>query len=294
MPADVTIALLTKDAGPLLDRVIAGIERQQTPRSIERIAVDSGSTDQTCRRLTDAGFIVMPYDAPEFDFGIAREMAYTVATGTFVANLSQDAVPAQETWLENLLRPFADDAVAVSCGRSVPDPDRGFDQFAWERNGRFYFTREFRTFTRRYGRGVSFANSAVRRDVWKQLHFDSIALSEDFQFQMKLADTQYTVAFVDDAPVLHHHNYDRRNLYARCRNEGMAFRELGCPYGIGDLVLDVTRPGIWIQWLRELAYGRMRTPAERWFPLIRPAAVYAGNRPRTAFAHYEPKTESDR
>lgn len=293
MAADVTIALLTKDAGPLLDRVIEGLDRQATERTVERVAVDSGSTDETCGRLSQAGFTVMPYGSPGFNFGMARELVYTVATGAFVVNLSQDAVPVHGHWLENLLRPFEDEHVAVSCGRSVPDPERGVPQFAWERNGRFYFTRDIRKFIKQYGRGVSFANSAVRRAVWKEHHFDPIALGEDFQFQQKLAGTEHAVAFVDDAPVLHHHNYDLDNLLSRCRNEGAALRELGCPYDAMDLMLDVLRPGIWLQWLREWADGRLTTRAETLFPLARPWAVYRGNRDGTEFADYRPETVPD-
>lgn len=80
-------------------------------------------------------------------------------------------------------------------------------------------SREIAKFTRRYGKGLSFANTAVRRGVWETLHIHSQATGEDFGFQMKLHAAGVPIAFPDDAPVLHHHNYTLRGVYRRCRND---------------------------------------------------------------------------
>jgi len=282
----VTVALLTRDAGDLLGRVLAGIARQRTERSVELLAVDSGSTDGTVERLESAGARVIAYGDGPFDFGVARELAYAHARGKFVVNLSQDAVPMHETWLENLLVPLRQGDVAVSCGGSVPDPERPVRQFPWERNGFFYFTREMQMFRLKHGRGASFSNSAVLRNVWEQLRFDPAPLGEDFQFQIKAQAAGYRVAFVDDAPALHHHDYDLRGLWGRCRNEGLALRKMGCAYGAADLARDLASPVAYVQWARELVHGRLRSPAAALFPVVRPVAVYAGSRFGKAYRPY--------
>ena len=275
---DVTIAMLTRNAGPMLRRVLEGVARQQTSRSFEIIAVDSGSTDGALDLLKAHGVQVWSIPTDQFDWGLTRDFAYQHARAPVIVNLSQDAIPMETTWLENLVRPLADRNVGVSCGSSLPDPERGFPQFPWERNGYFYFTREIAKFVRQHGKGLSFANSAVPRAVWERLRFDEQPTGEDFQFQKKLHAAGLTIAFPNDAPVLHHHNYSLGGLWRRCRNEGFALRLLGCPYNEADLAIDLLSPAKYVQWLREIKYGRLHTSADFLFPVLRPLAVYAGSR----------------
>lgn len=275
---DVTVATLTRDAGPVLERLLEAVLGQKTVRRFEVLAVDSGSTDGTLEVLERHPVRLIAIDREAFNWGHTRDFAYQQARSPIVVNLSQDAVPKDDRWLDNLLRPFEDPEVAVVCGSSLPDPKREFPQFPWERNGYFYFTREIRTFVARYGRGLSFANAAVRRAVWERLRFDEQPTGEDFQFQMKLDAAGLRISFVDDAPVLHHHNYTLGGLFRRCRNEGFALRLMGCRYSELDLLLDLAGPAKYLQWLRELKRGRLHSAADFAFPVVRPMAVYAGSR----------------
>ena len=275
---EVTIAWLTRNAGPLLDRVLEAVAAQETNRAVELFAIDSGSADGTVELLEAHGARVISIDPETFDFGATRDRAFEEARAPVVVNLSQDAVPAHPQWLENLLAPLEEDDVAASCGRSLPDPDRPERQFPWERNGYFYFTAEMRKFRERYGRGLSNANSAVKRAVWEELRFGPQPIGEDFRFQTKLAKAGYRVAFPDDAPVLHHHDYHVGTLWKRCRNEGLGLRELGCPYTELDLLTDLLSPKKYAVWGRDLLHGRLTTPASFLFPMLRPCAVYAGSR----------------
>jgi rhamnosyltransferase len=287
LACDLSVALLTRNAGDLLERLLESVRGQVTDLSVEVIAIDSGSTDGTVATLESYGAEVTHLSPEKFDFGRTRDLAYQRTHGKIVVNLSQDAIPAHPRWLENLVRPLADPDVAVSCGKSVPDPDRAQAQFPWERNGYFYFTREIRKFVRAYGRGVSFSNSAVRRSVWERLRFDPQPLGEDFQFQKKVHAANLKMAFPDDAEVLHHHNYDLRGLYGRCRNEGLALRMMGCGYSEWDLLRDLGSPRKYVQWLRELKRGTLHSSAAIGFPVVRPVAVYMGSRFGKSYRAYE-------
>ena len=274
---DVSITLLTYNAGPLLDRVLNAIQRQQTSRSVEIVAVDSGSTDGTLAVLAHHGVRVTEIPLREFNFGRTRDLVFEESSGSIVVCLSQDAVPAHELWLERLVAPLDSGEFAAACGRSIPDPDREFPQFPWERNGLFYFTREMRAYAKKYGRGLSNANSAFRREVWEKLRFGEQPIGEDFRFQTKLYAAGRAIAFPDGAEVLHHHTYSLRSLYKRCRNEGLGLRAVGCGYGAADLSMDLLRPSLWRAECRELLRGALRTPAEILFPIVRPCAVFAGS-----------------
>ena len=91
---EITVALLTRNAGPLLDRVLTGIVAQESSRRFEILAVDSGSADGTQDRLRAVGSRIISIEPGEFDFGRSRDLAYQHARGEIVVNLSQDAVPA--------------------------------------------------------------------------------------------------------------------------------------------------------------------------------------------------------
>ena len=277
-PIEVTVAIPVRNGGELLVRALDAIASQSTPRRYEVIALDSGSTDGSLEALHAHGVRVIEIPTASFDWGRARERLFEEARGEFVVHLSQDAVPAGPDWLENILAPFEDAQVAVSCGSSIPDPERAFPQFQWERNGYHYFTREITKYREKYGRGLSFANTAVRRSVWEEVRIDPQATGEDFQFQTKLHGTAWRIAFPDDAPALHHHNYTVQAVYRRCRNEGLALRGMGCAYHEGDLVADLLSVPKNLQWLREMRRGSLRNAAEWLYPFLRPIAVYHGSR----------------
>jgi len=279
MDYDVSVTMLTFNAGGLLERVLEAVRSQCTRRRVEVVAVDSGSRDGTVGILQRHGVRVLTIAPGTFNFGRTRDFAYEQSRGDVVVNLSQDAVPASDGWLEALLKPLEETPEAgASCGPSLPDPHRDYGQFPWEKNGYFYFTGEMACFRGRYGRGLSFSNSAVPRAVWSGIRFREMPLGEDFYFQTRLHALGRPVVFAGDAAVLHHHDYTLGRLYRRCRDEGAALRLLGCPYGAGNLVRDLTRRGVALQWLRELRRGRLRTAAGLLFPVVRPVAVYAGSR----------------
>ncbi len=277
-PYDVTVAMPTRDGGPIFERALQAVLGQETNKRVELLALDSGSRDGTLELLRAHHVRVLEAVPSGFNWGAARERMFQEARGGIVVNLSQDAVPARADWLERLTAPMEARDVAVSCGSSIPDPQRGFPQFQWEKNGYYYFTQEIRKFVRRYGRGVSFANTAVRRSVWEAYRIQPQATGEDFQFQQTLHGSPWRVVFPDDAPVLHHHNYTTRAVWRRCRNEGLALRGMGCSYHEGDLIRDLASLPKYRQWLREAVRGGLTTPAEWLYPVLRPLAVYSGSR----------------
>lgn len=275
---DVSIGIPVRDGGVLLKRLLRKVFEQDTPLKYEVYALDSGSTDGTLRLLEKFPVRVIPIPRDSFNWGALRERLFEEARGKVVVNLSQDAIPARHDWLDRLVDPLRAPGVGVSCGHSIPDPDRGFPQFAWERNGLFYFTREMKHFVARYGRGLSFANTAVRRSVWSRVHIGPQATGEDFGFQIRLHEADVKIAFTREAPVLHHHNYSLPGVYRRCRNEGLALREMGVPYTERDLLLDLCNLTPCVQLAREIRHGRVHGVAECIYPLLRPLAVYHGSR----------------
>lgn len=277
-PPAITVGIPVRNGGDTLKRLLAQVQSQQIDQSYEVIALDSGSTDGSLQALEEHSVRIIQVDPATFDWGQLREQLFVESRGAIVVNISQDAIPADAHWLQNITAPFQDPDIAVVCGASIPDPDRDFPQFQWEKNGYYYFTREIKKFVARYGKGLSFANTAVRRSVWETLHIEPQATGEDFQFQQKLHAGGHTIHFSEDAAALHHHNYSLKGVYRRCRNEGLALREMGCPYNEVECLLDLLRLDKNIQWLRELKRGSLNSTAAFLYPWLRPIAVYHGSR----------------
>jgi len=111
-------------------------------------------------------------------------------------------------------------------------------------------------------------------------------LRRDMAYMKKVLAGGLSIAFPKDADVLHHHDYDLAGLWGRCRNEGLALRELGCEYTARDLIQDLAGREKFVQWLREIRHGRLRSPAALAFPILRPVAVYTGSRSTRGYRPY--------
>src|SRR5687767_8621007 len=117
----VSIVIPTLNAGPGMEPLLAALQRQTIPATT--IAVDSGSTDGTLERLARAGARVVPIAPDTFNHGDTRNLGLAQAAGELAVLLVQDAVPATDTWLAELIAPFAEPSVAGSYGRQQARPD---------------------------------------------------------------------------------------------------------------------------------------------------------------------------
>lgn len=58
---------------------------------------------------------------PEFDHGGTRNQAAAMCDGEIMILLTQDAIPADEHLIENLIKPFEDEEVCAAYGRQMAD-----------------------------------------------------------------------------------------------------------------------------------------------------------------------------
>jgi rhamnosyltransferase len=120
--AAVTVFLPTWNAGPRLDEVLEAVRGQRTSRELVLRATDSGSSDGTLERLARHKVAVERIEQRDFDHGATRGAAIASSSTEFVVLLTQDARPADEHWLEELLAPFDDARVAGTWSKQVPRP----------------------------------------------------------------------------------------------------------------------------------------------------------------------------
>ena len=276
LPLMASIVILTKNAGPSFRRTLEIIFNQETDWPYEVIAVDSGSSDETLDLLSAFSVHVHRINPASFNFGRTRNLGFSLARGTNIITISQDVIPIGRNWLTELCKPFEDPNVAAVQG--LCRPPEGGNVFFWEQKGLFYFSSDSKQWGKKYGLGLSFVNCAIRRSFWKERPIRATPFSEDKLFQIEIARAAKKIITTKKADVLHGHQYSLRTLMTRLMGEGTGWRHAGVEYTFRDCIRDILQH----KWMLRLGVdaltkGLIRSPAELFFPLLRPMCVYVGN-----------------
>ena len=119
----VAVFIPTLDGARYLDEVLDAVKAQRLDLPFTVRAIDSGSTDGTQAILARHEVPFESIDRATFDHGMTRNRGVLAADADAVALLSQDATPADENWLRELLAPLRSDAsVAGAYARQESRP----------------------------------------------------------------------------------------------------------------------------------------------------------------------------
>ena len=227
----VSVIVPTLNAENEITELLQKLSRQ-TVKADEIIIVDSASDDNTVALAKACPDVrVLEIERHEFDHGGTRDLALRASKGDFVIFLTQDAVPADDRLLENLLKPFEDRLVAGVSGRQLPKADaKPYERLVRE------FNYPAKSFTRtkedipRLGIKTFFfsdACAAYRREIYLELGgFEKNLLTdEDLFFAAKMIHAGYTLAYAADAQVFHSHNLSLQQQFERNRIQGIEFKK---------------------------------------------------------------------
>lgn len=241
---EITVVIPTYNGGELFRRVVARIREQEGVDSWELVVVDSGSTDGTAAFLqemaeADPRIQVFAISKAEFGHGKTRNYGIARGTGTYIAMITQDALPAEKTWLRELVRPLREDpSVAGVFGlhRAYPehgpliarDLDLHFKQFheapavvGLDDPDRYAKDEPYRQFLHFF----SDNNAALRRSVWETIPYPDVAFGEDQLWAEAILKTGHRKAFAPAAPVYHSHYFSPRETFVRSAEESRYFYE---------------------------------------------------------------------
>ena len=214
--------------GPLL-----GALRRQTVRPDEVLVVDSGSRDGTAELARAHGARVMSIPRDRFDHGGTRDAALRQTAGGFVLFLTQDALPANERYIEHLLEPFADERVAAVSGRQLPRPDarpyvQAVQQYRYPPQSRTWGPEEREALGIRACH-LSDVCSAYRRSAYEAVGGfpHPLPTNEDMLIAAAFLDAGYRLAYHADAAVVHSHSLTLCQEYRRNVLIGHFLREYG-------------------------------------------------------------------
>jgi O-antigen biosynthesis protein len=236
-----SVIVLTKNPGEIFKKVLPAIRSQITPWEFEVIVVDSGSTDGTIEfveQFTDVRLIQI--ESSEFGHGKTRNYAVSQSRGEFAALLTHDAMPADQHWLENLIKPFMEDAkVAGVFGRHKAYPEHStytqrdmqmhFDGFLqWpaimgmEDPERYQRDQGYRQLLHFF----SDNNACLRKSVWKKIPYPDVNFAEDQLWAKAIIESGYKRAYANDATVFHSHDYSVKDTFRRSFDESRALKTL--------------------------------------------------------------------
>lgn len=216
---------------------------QELPKGykLEVIVIDSGSKDTTVDILRGYGNKIIFQQIPnsEFGHGKTRDKAARMSKGEFILFITQDATPADNRWLINMLEPFyLSERVACVFGRQVPRP---FSVSTIKREVSSVFgglgaadsivihrpkslidnvsTNPTNTF-------FSDANSAVRRQLLiSEVPFRDLPYAEDQALAEDMQNRGYLKAYSPLGKVWHSNEYSAKEYYHRKFDEYTGLQE---------------------------------------------------------------------
>ncbi len=204
-----------------IGKLLSGI-MEQTVKEPEIILVDSGSTDATVAIASRFPTKIVHIAPEDFTFGRSLNLGCQAATREFVVVASAHVYPIYPDWLERLLEPFADPAIALSYGKQ-----RGNDSTKFSEHQHFAKMYPDRSVLRQEHPVCNNANAAIRRGLWQERSYDeTLPGLEDLEWATWAVDQGYYLAYVAEAEVAHVHEETPRQVYNRYRREAIALKRM--------------------------------------------------------------------
>ena len=225
----ISVIIPTLNAEKDLPSLLRALQ-SQTLQPAEILIADSESADGTVRiaegAAGDLPVRILPVKRAEFDHGKTRDWALWESTGDTVVFLTQDAVPADEHFLENLVRPLAEEKVAVVTGRQLPKADatpmeKLIRTFNYPAESHIRSEAD----VQKMGIKTFFCSdvcAAYNRKIYEELDgfVYPLKTNEDMFFAARAIRSGYRVAYAAEARVLHSHNFSLKEQYERNRIQG--------------------------------------------------------------------------
>ncbi|HEU4633804.1 MAG TPA: glycosyltransferase [Flavisolibacter sp.] len=234
----VSVVIPVKNGDYWLRDTLKAIFNQRIKGGLEVIVIDSGSTDKSLDIISQFPVRLVQIEPSTFNHGRTRNLGVLMAKGEYVVMTVQDARPANEYWLQNLLDGFVDDTVAGVCGSQIVPHDKDKNPLAWFRPQRppkikkYQFpVSEFRSLpadTKRQVCGWDDVTAMYRRNALIKLPFRDTSFAEDLIWSMDAIMKGYSIVYNPAARVYHYHHDEPEFVLKRAFSEYFYFyRMLG-------------------------------------------------------------------
>jgi len=226
----ITVIIPTYNADRRLASLLKSLQNQ-TIKPTQIIVIDSDSTYETneiAKRQQNCRIIKM--NRANFDHGTTRNLGVFQTDSEFVVFLTQDAIPADEYMIAELIKPLQTDTnIAICYGRQLPrENTRPLERFFREFNYPPQAILKTKNDISVLGIKTFFCSnscSAIRRSIFNKLggFKNNIIVNEDMLFAAKAIMAGYAVYYTPEAKVYHSHSYSLPQIYKRYFNIGRFF-----------------------------------------------------------------------
>jgi rhamnosyltransferase len=269
----VTVFIPTYFGEQYLDELLERVFAQKVDFTYEVLIYDTSSTDATpliIKKYADK-YKYLRYKTiskAEYGHGKTRRDAAYDAKGEIVVYLSQDATPAHDRWLYEMVKPFQlNEKIAGVLGKQDPRPNAFpllknevravFGNFGSDCGTTLFYKDDFIQSQGQYDVATFYSdvNSAARRSVLTgDIPYKPVAYAEDQLFGRDIIDAGYIKAYAPRGNVLHTNDVKLRDYRARMFDETKGLREVGIPVQKPSLrtVTKMVVKGVMKDWVRTL------------------------------------------
>jgi rhamnosyltransferase len=226
---DVSIIILTKNAGENFATLLQRLFSQKFDGKYEIIVIDSGSVDGTPEIAQGFPVKIIRIKPEEFHHGRTRNLGAEQARSRNLVYITQDALPLHDNWLHKLTDDLKNPQVAMVVGRQIPwqttkPPEKFFYSYYFPEHkieivpgaSDYYRDNMF----------ISNVNSAIKKDVWQQLKFsEDIVRAEDKEIAKRILHAGWKIVYQPEAVVYHAHDFSLRSIFQRSVDIGIALSQ---------------------------------------------------------------------
>lgn len=256
---DATIVIPSFNGREFIDDVLHAIFQQKTDLTYEVIVIDSGSDEKTLEIIKKYSKVKL-HQIPnkEFGHGKTRNLGASMADSEFVVYLTDDAVPAHDKWLDNMIEPFSiNKKVGCVFGKQIPrahcfaslkrEVAQVFRSFGDD--GSISLQRKSDLTTERgvTSNFMSDVNSAIRKSTWEDIPFQDVNYAEDQLMGIDMLNAGYFKAYSPLGSVEHSHDHPLKRYYRRKFDEYVGLRKstgYTARAGLRELILGSTKSTI--------------------------------------------------
>lgn len=205
------IQMLQKQTYPVSRIIVLNTEE----KFYERLLFGTGFGEQ------NKNVEVYHHSKKEFDHGMTRNKGVKRSDAELFLFMTQDAVPADEFLVEELVNAVSKEGVSVAYARQLADQDcHPIEQFTRS----FNYPEESRIKSSKdlqeLGIKTFFCSNVCaiyRRDIFDSLggFINRTIFNEDMIYAAKAIQAGYSVAYAADARVIHSHNYTANEQFHR-------------------------------------------------------------------------------
>lgn len=246
-----SIIIPTKNGASDVEKCLDGVFAQHIDIPYEVIVIDSGSTDSTLQIVRKFLVKLVEIEPRDFGHGKTRNLGAALAKGKYLVYLVQDAYPANEHWLGQLVQNLEqDDRVAGAYSRWLPKPDCNPVHARWIRE-HFSPVKEIRSldgldendYLSNIRKLIVFSNvsSCIRKAVWEGIPFDeTLTFGEDQQWSKKVLQAGHAIIYEPESIVYHSHNESFKQRFKTSFDAALSFKKIaGVDAGLLSIVPSV-------------------------------------------------------